>query len=246
VLDKRVDGFVHEIRSGFLAHSSAIKSWKNRATSDSSRILGRYEAIQRETSSLKWIHHITAQFEQSDHRFEKMVSYIQQYLRSSARLIYASGANGKTNGDSMKPPARPRANRTQFDFFAIDAGELGAKADLGVIFQRALGAHQAVSVAIPARSIIVWNRSIALLLNQAIPISGGCGSQIVIDGWTSVGDLADQSRVILDALCLLKITGLRIHTTCDVAGAKPTLDLNALSVGRNDSSVGFNTIQIEK
>jgi ElaB/YqjD/DUF883 family membrane-anchored ribosome-binding protein len=245
-LDKRVDRFVHEIRFEFIAHSSAIKSLKNRATSDSSRILGHYEAIQRETSSLKWIHHFSAQFEQYDHRFEKMVSYIQQYLQSSARLRYESITNAKTNGDSMKPPARPRANRTQFDFFAIDAAELGAKADLGAIFQRALGAHQAVSGAIPARSIIVWNRSIVLLLNQAISISGGRGSQIVMDGWTSVGYLADQSRVIPDALCLLKITGLRIHTTCDIAGAKPTVDLNALFIGRNDSAVGFNPIQIEK
>jgi uncharacterized coiled-coil DUF342 family protein len=244
-LDKRVDGFVHEIRSEFLAHSSAIESWKNRATSDSSRILGHYEAIQREISSLKRIHHFTAQFEQYDHRFEEMVSYVQQYLRSSFRSIYASIANGKTNGDSMKPPAKPRANRTQFDFFAIDAAELGAKADLGAILQRALGVHQAVSIAIPARSVIMWNRSIALLPNQAVSISGGRGSQIVMDGWTSVGDLADPSRVILDALCLLKITGLRIHATCDVAGAKPTLDLNALFVGRNDSAVGFNTIQID-
>jgi hypothetical protein len=52
----------------------------------------------------------------------------------------------------------------------------------------------------------VCNRSIVLLPNQAISISGGRGSQIVMDEWTSVGDLPDQSRVILDALCLLKIT----------------------------------------
>jgi hypothetical protein len=66
-----------------------------------------------------------------------------------------------------------------------------------------------------------------------------------MDGWTSVGDLADQSPVIVEALRLLEITELRIHATCDVAGAKSTLDLNALSVGRNDSSLGFNTIQLE-
>jgi hypothetical protein len=141
-LEKRMDGFVHEIHSEFLAHSSAIESWENKATSDSSRILGHYEAIQRETSSLKRIHHFTAQFEQYDHRFEEMVSYIQQHLRSSFRSIYASVANGKTNGDSINPPVRPRTNRTQCDFFAIDAAESGAKTDLSAILQPALDAHQ--------------------------------------------------------------------------------------------------------
>jgi hypothetical protein len=233
------------MRTEFVAHAGSVESWKNKTTSDAARINSHYETIQHELNSLKRIHHLTAQYEQHEHRFEEMVSFIQQYLHSVTRSVCSGmppARNGKTTGPSR--PGRTQV-RPAHDFFAIDPGELGPKVDLGAVLKRALVGHQAVSVAIPSKTAVVWNQSVSLFPGQAIAISGSRGSQIVMEGWSELGDLADPSRVILDGFCWLTIVGIRIHALCDVGGAKPTLDLNALFVGRNDAAVGVNTVEIK-
>ena len=251
--EKAIQEFSKRMKTEFLDTKKTVDSVLNKASTDVSELRASIETIMRELMSLKHIHHLNAEFEQFQHRFEEALAFLQQVQRTMCNFVFPGSkelpaVNAKDTIDDkqvsrMKRQKPPTLKGQQV--YELDISSLEADDDLGIPIRSALLTHSCVSVTIPPKTQVTWNKSVALLPNQSLIVKGSRGSVIVMDGSSSLGELTDASRVTLDGFCILQVTNVKVQARCFAKSAKAMLDLNALFVARSWDAAGINTIQID-
>jgi hypothetical protein len=251
-IEERIQGFAKGFRDEHLALAESVESMKNDVGLDIHKARIEMEGISKEIALLKHIHHLNADVEKFEHRFEDAMMHIQQFQKTIFNFVVPGHRDvpavnqrsiagdqrsvRSTRRPAPAPPATP---------FAIDPAALSADVDLGQVLRTAFLTHSSVSLDIPRGLTVKWNTSVSLLPSQTLVVIGHSHSQVIMEGSSLLGTVVDASRVVLDAFCSCRFVNLKIQARCTSDAPHPTLDLSGIIVTRCWDAAGMSTVLIE-
>jgi hypothetical protein len=251
-IEQRIQGFATGFQGEHLALAGTVESMKNDIGADIRETRIEVEAITKEMASLKHIHHLNADFERFEHRFEEAMMHVQQFQKTIFNFVVPGTREvPSVNQKSVAGDQRSVRNSkklgpsSQATPFAIDPTVLSPDVDLGPILRMAFLTHSSVSLDIPRGLTVKWNSSVSLLPNQTLVVSGHSHCQIVMEGFSLLGSVSDASRVILDGFCSCRFVNLKIQARCASDAPHPSLDLCGLIVTRCWDAAGMSTVLME-
>lgn len=251
-LDSRTTETINQIRDSYAEAQKKIELLVARSTQDLNDFKVQIEGFGHDIVGLKHIHHFNAEYEQFNKRFDESLVKLSQFQRQICNFVYKETGDKKAQ-NSQKPVKGEGISKLQkqkppaikkIENYDINT-EITNDMEIGMIIFNALQTHSTVTLTIPAKTNVVWNKQISLLPRQSLIINGERGSSISMDGSTQIGDMADPSRAILDGYSILQISGAKIIANSSVDTAQPSLDLQALFVARCWDAAGPSLIQIE-